>query len=232
MASKPRKFSAEYYYHIYNCGVEKRKIFNNDQDYIRLLDTIDFYRYEQKASYVQFQNLNKEAKQVYTELHPRDSNHLNIRLVAYCLMPNHFHFLIKPAKKGSIPQFMSNISNSYTRYFNIKNERLGSLFQGTYKAKEIPNDESLLQISRYIHLNPCKSRKANLDGNLRPENYPFSSYRNWIRTGLLNLKGLIFDKDEAWKCIGLANGTEAYKSFVEAKIDQNETLGIGDLIFD
>ena len=232
MANKPRFFDTNFYYHIYNCGVGKQETFTTDWDYQRFLETLDFYLHEQKISYAQFQNLNEKAKQIYTQLNLKGLKTLKVKVISYCLMPNHFHLLLKPTKEQAVPQFMSDITNSYTRYFNIKNDRIGSLFQGTYKSKEITDEESLLQVTRYIHLNPVNSKKTNRDGNLKPEDYPFSSYKDWINPNLLNLKGLILDREEVWGCVKLVGGSEGYRSFVEAKIGQNAKLGIESLTID
>jgi putative transposase len=80
-----------------------------------------------------------------------------VDFLAYCLMPNHFHFLLKQVSEGGISRFMSNFQNSYTRYYNIKYERVGPLFLDKFKAIRIETDDQLLHVSRYIHLNPYSS---------------------------------------------------------------------------
>lgn len=90
-------------------------------------------------------------------------------------MPNHFHLLIKQLRDGGIKEFMQKVINSYTKYYNIKHNRVGHLFQGTFKAVPIKNDEQLLHVSRYIHLNPYVS---DLTKDL--ETYPHSSYPAFI----------------------------------------------------
>lgn len=227
MPTKPRFFDLNLYYHIYNCGVEKRDIFTTEKDYQRFLKTIDFYLYNHHISYAQFQDLNEKAKQTYTKLNPKGLESLRVKLVSYCLMPNHFHFLIKPAQEDGVTQFLSDISNSYTRYFNIKNKRIGSLFQGTFKSKEILTEESLLQITRYIHLNPVNSSKTNPSSSLKPEDYPFSNYQLF-----LNPKGLEIDQEEVLNCVNLAGGSKNYKEFVESKMGKDPKIGIEGLIID
>ena len=129
-------------------------------------------------------------------------------------MPNHFHFLVKPAKNGGLPRFISDITNSYTKYFNIKNKRLGNLFQGTFKAKEVTSEASLLQVSRYIHLNPEN-----------PDTYPYSSYRDWLGTG----SSKIADREEINRWLKIAGGSKAYQTFVNAKRTTDPSLGIEEL---
>lgn len=229
MVSKPRNFDINLLYHIYNCGVEKRDIFATERDYHRFLKTVDFYRFNQSISFAQFQELSEESKKVYAQLNPRTSERLRVKLSTYCLIPNHFHLSLKPNQENGVPRFMSDISNSYTRYFNIKYERIGSLFQGRYKSKEIPTEEAALQVTRYIHINPTTSERTNQDRNLRPEDYPFSSYRYWIDPALLNGGGSILDLDEVRWGLNLLGGPKKYKEFVEAKLNEDPTTGIENL---
>lgn len=89
-------------------------------------------------------------------------------------MPNHFHLLIQELVDGGISEFLRKVSDSYTRYFNTKHERIGSLFQGKFKAKLIETDEYLLQVSKYIHRNsfPLPMWEHRL--------YPYSSYPYYL----------------------------------------------------
>ena len=99
-----------------------------------------------------------------------------VELICYCLMPNHFHLIVKQMKSGGITKFAGLVLNSYTKYFNTRYKRVGSLFQGTFKAARVGTDEHLLHLSRYIHLNPLVD---NVVRNLRK--FPFSSYHEYIR---------------------------------------------------
>uniref|UniRef100_A0A832E0K3 Transposase IS200-like domain-containing protein n=1 Tax=candidate division WWE3 bacterium TaxID=2053526 RepID=A0A832E0K3_UNCKA len=144
-------------------------------------------------------------------------------------MPNHFHLLLKPVATGGIPRFISDISNSHARYFNIKYERTGRLFQETYKAKEISSEPSLMQVIRYIHLNPVFSSKTNPKKALiKPQDYPYSSYRNWIG----QQSQLRLDQEELERWISYSGGPDKYRSFVESKIGGDVTHGIEDLILE
>lgn len=214
MATKPRSFDPNFYYHVYNCGVEKRRTFLNERDYQRFLGAAEYYLHDQGISYVQFQELNERAITLYRKLNPEGLETLRVKIVAFCLMPNHFHFLIKPAKDGGISRFISDITNSYTKYFNIKNKRVGNLFQGTFKAKPITSEASFLQVSRYIHLNPDD-----------PNTYHHSSYRDWLGTG----SSKIVDREELNRWLKIAGGPKAYRDFVNAKRDADPSAGIEDL---
>jgi putative transposase len=95
-------------------------------------------------------------------------------LHSYVLMSNHYHLLVETPKKN-LSRIMHHINSSYTTYINIKRKRSGHLFQGRYKAIVVDKDSYLLELSRYIHLNPVRANLAP-----RPEDYPYSSYRLFI----------------------------------------------------
>lgn len=104
-----------------------------------------------------------------------DKNRKIIEIICYCLMPNHFHLLIKQLNDGGITEFIAKLSNSYTKYFNTKNRRVGPLLQGEFKSVLIESNEQLLHLSRYIHLNPLVSGFVD---DLKE--YPWSSYLEYI----------------------------------------------------
>lgn len=101
-----------------------------------------------------------------------------VDILAYCLMPNHFHLLLKQLKEKGISKFLSNFQNSYTRYFNTKGERDGSIFLDQFKAVLIKADEQLIHVSRYIHLNPYTSYVVKDIANLLK--YPWSSLPEYL----------------------------------------------------
>lgn len=161
-------FINDNFYHVFNRGVEKRKIFLSDGDYERFLQTLYYYQFggpkPKFSTYKRFrsQDFNKNPKIV--------------EIICYCLMPNHFHLLVKQIKEKGIREFVSKVSNSYTKYFNTKYKRIGSLFQGAFKAVPVETDEQLIHLSRYIHLNPYVS---GLVENL--ESFVYSSYNDFIK---------------------------------------------------
>lgn len=162
-------FVNQSFYHIYNRGVEKRQIFSNERDYQRFLQTIFYYQFTGPKP-----PFSKKDSLVYQNL-DFTKNPKAVAILCYCLMPNHFHLLVRQNKEGGIHKFMQQTLNSYTKYFNTKNKRVGPLLQGTFKAVPIETDEHLLHVSRYIHLNPFVS---DLTRDL--ESYPYSSYLNFI----------------------------------------------------
>jgi putative transposase len=127
-------------------------------------------------------------------------------------MPNHFHFLVRQLKDNGISIFMSQVSNSYTKFFNTKNKRIGALFQGPFKAVHIQSDEQLIHTSRYIHLNPVVS---NLTKNIA--SYRWSSYCEYLDKPYICSTSEILD---------FFASPVAYKSFIENQINYAKTLEI------
>jgi REP element-mobilizing transposase RayT len=136
----------DYYYHIYNRGINRQRIFTTEEHYYKFLELC--YKYLPGIA------------DVY----------------AYCLMPNHFHFLLyirlHPANESSPCLGISHLCNSYAQWFNKKTDRTGSLFQRPFKRKRITEQEYLKRLIYYIHRNPLHH---NL--NLHPSEYPYSSYQ-------------------------------------------------------
>jgi putative transposase len=132
-------------------------------------------------------------------------------------MPNHFHFLLRQKQDGGISKFLSDFTNSYTHYFNTRQDREGPLFKGVFKAVRIENNEQLLHISRYIHLNPYSSYLIKSLEDLT--NYPYSSFLEYLGEA---------EKEFCQKEIILANFSrlEDYKKFVFNQADYQRSLEI------
>lgn len=162
------------YYHVFNRGTEKRIIFLDEQDYRIFL----FYIFVYVTPLDQL-------KAKYSDLPARlFINNLadDIDVVAYCLMPNHFHLLLRQRLPMSMPQLLKQVANGYTIYFNTKYKRVGGLMQGRYRAAIIDSDDLLIHVARYIHLNPVVSGLCK-----HPGEYEWSSYGNYIgKEGRLN----------------------------------------------
>ena len=154
------------YYHVFNRGVAKMPIFNNFYDYKRFSKTMLYYSIEgPKPRFSVF-------TPTTTILNP---SRKIIDFICYSLMPNHFHFLLRQAKEGGITEFISKLSNSYTKYLNIKNNRVGPLLQGDFKAVHIETNEQLLHVSRYVHLNPLVGYVTKY-----LDTYRWSSYNEYV----------------------------------------------------
>lgn len=140
-------FSVDEYYHIYNRGTDKRLIFldNADRDrFVRLL----FISNSTKP--VVFRNIKNMA---YSDI---DKGEPIVAIGAYCLMPNHFHILARETTPGGISVFMGKLLTAYSAYFNKKYQRTGALFESTFRAQHVDNDNYLKYLFAYIHLNPVK----------------------------------------------------------------------------
>lgn len=135
-----REFAPEQYYHLYNRGVEKRNIFFDDQDYTVFLGLL--------KKYLTGENPNKNNRHAFTKLTGK------VDLLAYSLLPNHFHLLVYQTDSDAVTQLMRRISVGYVMYFNNRYKRVGGLFQGKFRASLIDKDGYLHHVSRYIHLNP------------------------------------------------------------------------------
>lgn len=105
----------------------------------------------------------------------RPDHRKNVTLLAYCLMPNHFHLLVINESERGIESFMRSLATSYSRYFNEKYGRVGPLFQDVYRAASVPNEGVLIHLARYIHRNPIESGLCS-----RLEEYPYSNYRSYL----------------------------------------------------
>ncbi len=167
MPSRIFPFVNGHFYHIYNRGVEKRRIFEKSWDYLRLTKTMQYYQLLGPKP--------RLSKFLLGSIFKPDSSKKIVDIICYCLMPNHFHFLIKQLKDGGITEFIGKLSNSYTKYYNVKYNRIGPLLQGEFKAVLIESDEQLIHVSRYIHLNPIASLLVK---DLR--DYRWSSYPEYI----------------------------------------------------
>lgn len=165
-------FAENQFYHILNRGVAGSPIFLTLKDYSRFLELIDYYRHIYSTlSFSSLKKLpNEEKEKVWRKL--ENDMALHIEIIAFCLMKNHFHILLKQTGENGITTFMKNLQNSYAKYFNIKNSRMGPLFQSMFKAVMIETDEQLLHVSRYIHLNPST---GYLVGIKDLPKYPWSS---------------------------------------------------------
>src|SRR3989344_1888146 len=140
-------------YHVFNRGIDHRPTFITKKEYQRALLSIKFYRFVQPPIRLSRFLLLEKEKQALMWKALGGSERL-VDVICFCLMPNHFHFLLKQKKDNGISKFLSNFQNSYTRFFNTKNQRDGPLFLNQFKAVRIQTDEQLVHVSRYIHLNP------------------------------------------------------------------------------
>lgn len=190
-------FAPGEYYHIYNRGTEKRAIFLDKFDYERFIRIlfhcngtapVNVARLRKGLSFADYQESRGE-RLVY--------------IGAYCLMPNHFHLLLREREEGNIPKFMKKLLTAYSMYFNVKNNRKGRLFETSFLASHAYRDEYLKYLFAYIHLNPVKliepkwkevgvSKIENVQGYLYK--YLHSSFPDYA--GSYRDEGALLDKEE------------------------------------
>lgn len=162
-----RHFEEEGIYHVFNRGVEKRDIFLDEQDYQIFLYYLYIYVVPLERVLI---------KHPHMPIRLRGKNlSSEVEILAYCLMPNHFHLLIKQKSFDGVSKLLKQLTNAYAGYFNKKYDRVGGLFQGRFKAVPVETNEQLLHTSRYIHLNPLAS---DLTKDL--QSYQWSSYLEYI----------------------------------------------------
>lgn len=163
-----KSYDVDSVYHIYNRGVEKRTIFLDEDDY-------RFFEYLLERHLGIQQMKDKMGRDIpnYSE---------EVELLAYCLVPNHFHLMIYQHDRGGMVALMRSLATAYTRYFNAKYIRVGSLFQGIYKASKIEDDSYYQHLSRYIHLNADDVSDALIYPYSSVGDYLVGAGRPWIKT--------------------------------------------------
>ena len=191
-------FSIGEYYHIYSRGTDKRAIFLEHKDYQRFkillyicnnINPVDMCKdFQRGRTFAGFFKIKREDTLVDIGI--------------YCLMPNHFHLLIREKVEGGITKFAMKLLTAYSMYFNRKNNRKGALFESRFKAKHVDSDNYLKYIFAYIHLNPVKlidpkwkengiSNRRNAKQHL--EKYNFSSYLDY--KDVERLEGKIINRE-------------------------------------
>ena len=141
------QFAIGEYYHVYSRGVEKRNIFHSDADRMRFIKLLFLANNTKQFVFRDVEHL---------ALKDIDRGDGLVAIGAYCLMPNHFHILVKPTAENGLSVFMQKLTTGYSAYFNKKHNRVGPLFQSRFKAEHVNQDRYLKYLFAYIHLNPIK----------------------------------------------------------------------------
>lgn len=160
-------------YHVFNRSVAQQPIFISKYDYKRALDLMDFYRFGNTNLRFSFYNRMK-YQQKNDFIYSLYSTQKLVEIYSFCLMPNHFHFLLKQLTEGGITKFLRIFQNSYAKYINTKTKRNGAAFQAMFKAVRIESDNQLLHVFRYINLNPVTSYLLKNVEELKQ--HPWSSF--------------------------------------------------------
>ena len=201
-------------YHVYTKSIAEYEIFNNNFEYSRMREVIEYYKIERPfVRFSRFKERNMQIEQLEADVKGL------IQIICYCIMPTHIHLVLKQLKDKGISVFMSNALNSYSRYFNIKHNRKGPLWETSFKKVLVESDAQLLHLTRYIHLNPVTAYIVD-----KPEDWKWSSYAEYIsgnKEGICKYEAVLDMKPEI------------YKKFVEDRISyQRELAKIKGLFLD
>jgi putative transposase len=201
------------YYHIFSRSIAKYVIFNSEIEYLRMFQLIDLIQYiDFPYKFSDFNKLSIDKQIEIKNLMHLQNKSKYVDIVAYCIMPTHFHMILKQNIKNGIAKYIGKILNSYTRFFNLKHRRKGPLWTDRFKNILINNDEQLLHLTRYIHLNPVSANLVNY-----PENWNYSSYKEYI----YRTKKNICNYDRV-----LIIRSKEYKKFVLDRKDYQKKLSI------
>lgn len=174
MPRRKEKLGTGNIYHVLNRGVDQRTTFEDNQDFLRFLNLLAYYLQGQRLPYSQAQRAQRLDMHTRSESGPR-----LVKLLCFCIMPNHFHLLLHQECDGGISRYLQQIENGYARYFNTRYRRTGHLFSGQFRAIRIYTDEQFLHVTRYIHVNP---HVAGLTRDVF--SYPWSSLPWYTRRNL------------------------------------------------
>lgn len=174
------QFTNDQYYHIFNRGVDKRKVFIDSKEYERFILSLILMNDEKDGMMIKWRN--------YKDSHPNSSldeflklsfseRKKLVEIIAYCCNPNHYHFVLKQVAEKGIEKFMHRVSTGYTKYFNDRHHRSGSLFQGTFKATHINRDGLLFYLAVYVNCN------SEIHGIAKAENYRWCSFPDYLKKG-------------------------------------------------
>ena len=164
-------------YHIFTRSIADFKIFNNKKDFERMQQLMKYYQVENElrlSDFIELKIVRREGFNNAFNLISKNKEK-SVQIIAFCLMPTHIHLVIKQLIDDGITIFIKDILNSYTRYFNIKYQRKGPLWETRFKSVLVNSNEQLLHLTRYIHLNPVTAQLID-----HPEDWDFSSYKEYI----------------------------------------------------
>ena len=212
------------FYHVYNQGIDLRTAFSNKREFDRSLLTLWYYSYADLSLKLS----NYFALGTDQQLSVRNTivqKPLLVTVIAFCLMNNHFHVLLRQEQDGGISEYLGNFQNSYIKFYNARRRRRGSLFLNPFRSVRIETDEQLLHVARYIHLNPFSNYLLQTLEELFV--YPYSSLSSYF-TKPYNEKVVETTILEAY-----FTSKKAHRTFIEDQADYQRTLeGIKHLTFE
>jgi len=225
-------------YHIYNRGVEKRSIFEDDSDRWRFLQGLYLFNDKRLSHRVLFNFKRSDKplniKTLKEKVPPEDKEPL-LKIMVDCFIPNHFHLIIEEIVEDGLSKFMQKHGIGYTNYFNKKYDRVGSLFQGGYKSVRVENERYLKYLLVYINvLNPAELIESNykeegikdIDKVMKfAADYEWSTHKEYLETR----DSFIIDKGILKNAFA---SPEEYKDFVEMVLRSEKYKKVKHLTFD
>ena len=197
-------------HHVFSKSIAGFKVFRDDRECERMRKLLKFYTKENPP--LRFSAfLELKDKDGFQQKEISDNNNL-VKIIAYCFMPTHFHLVLKQTEDDGISVFMRRILNSYAKYFNIKTERKGPLWESRFKNILLRTDEILLHVTRYVHLNPVTAYLVD-----HSNDWAFSSYKEFL--------GQAEEDEKLCDFSELINiKPESYQKFVDSNIDYQRKL--------
>lgn len=226
MGMRKTQFAEGEYYHIYNRGVDKRSIFGDREDIERFLQCMEEFNVVEPIGSLYENSFRRDrlGGQASKSVVGEDDMPL-VEIIAYCLNPNHYHFIFKQIADRGIEKIMQKLGTGHAMFFNNKYERSGSLFQGKFKAVHIDSNEYLLHVSSYVNLN---DRVHQLGGQASK-----LTRSSWMEYAEKNVEGIC----EKEIILGQFRNIDEYKKFALSSLDsivqrKEELKGIEDLLLE
>src|SRR3989338_4631430 len=223
---KKPQFTEGPIYHIYNRGVEKRNVFQRDRDYLRFVH--DLYEFNDSDSVSNlWYYFNPKTSEVEPHYIPRERKQRKVlvEILAFVLMPNHYHLIVRQLRKNGIVNFMQKLGTGYTMYFNKLNHRVGALFQGRFKAVLVEKTPHFIYLPLYVHANPLKIYRGStsIDKTMKYlEEYRWSSFPDY--TGKKNFPS-ITSRSFLKECFGgEQEQRDGMRDFIKTKMEDLENI--------
>ncbi len=184
MPRQPRQFEVGGVYHVMNRGYDKRKVYLDDADYLRFAKSLYYFNDENIVDFRKKKDNEGQALVV-------DERRPVVEILAFVLMPNHYHLILREIREGGVSSFMQKLGTAYTGYFNEKYKRkgVGGIFQSRYKTVHVQDNQQLSTVFVYVHANPIELRESSWKDlktkNARNalswiESYRWSSYHDYV----------------------------------------------------
>jgi len=204
--------AVENIYHVFTRSIAKFNVFRDDNDYARMRYALFFYTAETVPFKLSnFMDLSSERKGTIIS-NIKDSSK-RVRLLAYCLMPTHLHLVLQQLKENGISKYINLVLKSYSKYFNVKYNRLGPLWEGRFKNVCVETDEQFIHLTRYIHLNPVTAFFVD-----EASKWTYSSHNEYVN--------MIPDSEKICNFSDCLNmGIKSYEAFVCDNISYQRKLG-------